>query len=128
VLRNELICNAFYKANLIESWGRGTVEITKACLEARLPAPEFREAFGGFEIIFHQDNFTEKHLRELGLNDRQIKAVLYLKDKTKITNVEYRRLVGSSERTASRDLADLVMRNILVQKGTTGRGTEYFLP
>lgn len=85
-MRNELICNVFYKANLIESWGRGTVKITENCLAAGLPAPDCQESFGGFEVVFYQDKLTEKHLRELGLNERQIKAVWYVKENGKITN------------------------------------------
>ncbi len=127
VLRNELICNVFYKANLIESWGRGTVKITENCLAAGLPAPDFHEAFGGFEVVFYQDKFTEKYLRELGLNERQIKAVLYVKEKGKITNSEYQALNDVSKPTATRDIQDLEERKMLINRGSKGSSSVYEL-
>jgi len=66
-------------------------------------------------------------LRKMGLNDRQIKAVNYVKEKGRITNKEYQELNLVSKRTASRDLDELVKRNIIDQIGITGKGTEYVL-
>lgn len=41
---------------------------------------------------------------------------------------EYLKMIcGTSNRTATRDLTELVSKKILMQKGTTGRGTEYVL-
>lgn len=125
-MRNELICNAFYKASLIESWGRGTVEITENCVSAGLPEPDFREAFGGFEIVFYQDKLTEKYLRELGLNERQVKAVKYVKKHGKITNKIYREINKLSDEGARIDLNIIVEKGILVFKGE-GRSTHYIL-
>ncbi len=51
----------------------------------------------------------------------------YVKQKGKITNKEYQELCNTSERTATRDLTDLVGRNILEQLGITGKGTGYTL-
>lgn len=36
-------------------------------------------------------------------------------------------ICGTSNRTATRDLTELVFKKILMQIGTTGRGTEYIL-
>lgn len=63
----------------------------------------------------------------MGLNERQIKAVMYVKDKGKITNKEYREIVKVSKPTASRELAILIDKNILEQHGITGKGTYYTL-
>ncbi|MEX0813719.1 MAG: ATP-binding protein [Chitinophagales bacterium] len=126
VLRNELICNAFYKASLIESWGRGTVQITENCLEAGLPEPEFREAFGGFEVIFYQDKYTEKYLKDLGLNERQVKAVNHIKNIGKITNKTYQEINSVSNKTAYMELAEIVDLQILKVQGK-GRSISYTL-
>jgi ATP-dependent DNA helicase RecG len=40
--RNELIADVFFKAGLIETWGRGTVKIIEECKKAGLPEPEFK--------------------------------------------------------------------------------------
>ncbi len=61
------------------------------------------------------------------MNDRQIKAVMYVKENGKITNSEYQKLNDVSKPMASIDLKDLVERNILKKLGITGRGTGYTL-
>ncbi len=125
--RNELLADVFFKAGLIETWGRGTIKITNECKKAGLPEPEFKEEFGGFSVCFYKDIYSEEMLRKMGLNDRQIKAVNYVKEKGRITNKEYQELNLVSKRTASRDLDELVKRNIIDQIGITGKGTEYVL-
>ncbi len=65
---------------------------------------------------------------KLGLNDRQIKAVLIVKEKAKITNSEYQELFDVSKATATRDLTELVENFALLDKiGQTGVGTAYIL-
>jgi len=124
--RNELIANTFFNAGLIETWGRGTIKIIENSISAGLPAPLFREAFGGFEIILNKDIYTEKYLKEQGLNQRQVKAVMYVKEKGRITNNEYQKLNETSKRTVVRELNDMVLKNILKKSGKA-KNTEYLL-
>jgi ATP-dependent DNA helicase RecG len=63
----------------------------------------------------------------MGLNERQIKAVMYIKENGRITNSEFQELNMVSKRTATRDLDDLFRKEILEQLGITGKGTEYIL-
>ncbi len=95
--------------------------------EAALPEPEYEEEMGGFSVYFHKDIYTKEYLRKKGLNERQVKAVMYVKEKGKITNKEYQEICNTSERTATRDLTDLVTREIFDQVGITGKGTNYIL-
>ncbi len=125
--RNELIADVFYKASYIESWGHGTVKMMEECKKAGLPEPLYEEDGGGILVTFRQDSYTEDALYKLGLNERQMKAILYMKEKGKITNALYKKIADTSERTATRDLTDLVNRTILEQMGKTGKGTEYLL-
>ncbi|HRV05090.1 MAG: Divergent AAA domain protein [candidate division TA06 bacterium ADurb.Bin131] len=130
IQRNPLIASVFYYANLIEAWGSGTTKIINLCKSYGLPEPnfkEYREGLGLFEITFYKDIYNEENLRKMGLNERQIKAVLYVKEKGKITNKEYQELNKVSDRTATRDLVVLVNKNIFDQIGTTGKGTNYIL-
>ncbi|WP_240913588.1 DeoR family transcriptional regulator [Thermococcus sp. JdF3] len=66
-----------------------------------------------------KDIYTRDYLRKLGLNERQIKAVLYVKENGKIGNKEYQELFNVSRQTATRDLSDLVRLGIFkrVEKG-----------
>jgi len=98
--RNELLADIFFKTGLIEAWGRGTIKITDECKKAGLPEPEFKEEFGGFSVYFYKDIYTEENLRKKGLNERQIKTVLYVKEKGRITNKKYQELTGCFRNTA----------------------------
>ncbi|QDA32234.1 transcriptional regulator [Thermococcus indicus] len=126
-LRNPTIAQVFYYAGLIERWGTGTFKMVRLCLENGLPEPEFKEEAGGFLVLLRKDIYTEDYLRKLGLNDRQIRAVLYVKEKGRIGNKEYQELFGVSKPTASRELDSLVKKGILARIGATGRGTHYVL-
>lgn len=43
VRRNPTISDAFFRAGLIENWGRGTNRVIEMCAAHGIPAPEFRE-------------------------------------------------------------------------------------
>jgi len=78
-------------------------------------------------VTFYKDKWNEETLRKLGLNQRQIKAVMYVKRNDRISNQEYQVICETSNRTATGDLTKLVSLNILQQIGTTGKGTKYIL-
>jgi len=126
-LRNKLIAFVFYYAGLIEKWGTGTIRMISWCRRYGLPDPEFVEEFGGFSVRFWKDIYNKEHLKKLNLNERQIKAVLYVKREGEITNKKYQEINNVSKRTATNDLAELVRLNIFLQVGTTGKGTKYVL-
>lgn len=75
-----------------------------------------------------RSKFNSKLLKELGLNARQIKALLHLQNKGELTNGIYQRLTGVSKATATRDLQELVSRMFIISStGTRGAGTSYSL-
>jgi len=123
--RNPLIADVCFKGGLIDTWGRGTIKIIDTCREADLPEPELIERDGGFLVTLFKDRFSEEELQKSGLNHRQIKAVLYVKEKGKITNSEYQQVNDISERTASREIFKLVKADILEQAGSFGAGSFY---
>ena len=123
--RNRNIANVFFKAGYIESWGRGTTKIIDACIEAGLPEPLIIEEQGGVSITFLKESYTEEYFRKQGLEERQIKALLYAKEHGKMSNTQYQELVNVSKRTASRDLQELMEKGFIHKSGTTGKGTNY---
>jgi len=90
----------FFYAGWIEQWGSGTLKIVRECVKAGLPEPEFTETQGALWLTFRQDVLTEEYLRSLGLNERQIKGMLWVKEKGAITNRDYRELNGLSDKGA----------------------------
>lgn len=126
--KNELLADVFFKAGLIETWGRGTLKIVQGCIVAGLPEPEFREEFGGFSIYFSKDIYTVEKLKAMGLNERQIRAVMYAKEKGRITNKEYQHINNDiSRQTATIELKDIVNKKLFIRSGVAGRGIAYSL-
>jgi len=126
VLRNPFLAQAFYYAGYIERWGTGTARIITLCRKQGLPEPEFDADALQFRVRFLKDPYTPERLRKMALNERQIKAVLYVKEHGSISNRAYQQLTGISKRTASDELSDLVEKGILSKVGgQRGRGTLY---
>ena len=96
------------------------------CREQELPEPDFEEEYGVFTVRFYQDKWNEENLKRLGLKERQIKVVIYVKEKGKITNKKYRELTGLSDEGARIDLIELSKRN-LIQPIGKGRSAHYIL-
>jgi ATP-dependent DNA helicase RecG len=127
VARNPLIVHIFYLAGLIEEYGSGIGRIMDSLKEANLPEPEFKEEFAGFSLYMRKDYYTEEKLNEIGLNERQIKAVIYVKEKGKITNKEYREITKISRQMATIELTNIVDRGVFIKIGKAGKGVAYQL-
>ena len=125
--RNPDIATAFFRSGYVESWGRGMDKMKNLCIEAKIPVPQFFCKGNDFWTVFRKDIYNKEDLSKLGLNDRQIKAVLYVKEKGKITNSEYQEINGIGKSVTIDELRDLVEQQIFVRIGETGRGTYYEL-
>jgi len=133
--RNEALVQVLADLGLIERLGYGVDRMIKQMAAEGLPPPSFRETAAGFLVTLRgrvtTDALpggvdTEAWLR-LGLNERQIDALLHLAEHRRITNREFRDLGADiSDETARRDLADLVDRGLLLRIGDR-RGTYYIL-
>jgi ATP-dependent DNA helicase RecG len=125
--KNPLIASVFYYAGFIERWGSGTKRMIDLCKVQGLPEPEFKEEFGGISVYFRKDIYTEEYLRKLGLKERQIKAVMYVKEKKSINLSSFKTIVFEvSEKTLYRDLQELVSKGILKELGEK-KGRKYEL-
>ena len=124
---NPDISNAFFRIGYVESWGRGMDKMKNQCIEVNVPVPAVSCKGNDFWIVFRRDIYYAEYLKDLGLNDRQIKAVLYVKENGKITNSEYQELNDCSRATSNRDLTELVQKNILLFNDIVGAGANYQL-
>jgi len=122
---NPDIANAFFRSGYVESWGRGISKIEEQCAASGLPAPTFTNEGSDFWVIFRKDIYNKEDLSKLRLNERQIKAILYVKEKGKITNSEYQTLNSVSKRTATNDLTELLSKSLLRKIGTSGSSIWY---
>jgi ATP-dependent DNA helicase RecG len=126
--RNPDIATTFFRSGYVESWGRGMDKMRNLCIEAKIPLPQLSCKGNDFWTVFRKDIYNKEDLSKLGLSDRQIKAVLYVKEHGRITNKEYQEVNGIGKSVTIDELRNLVDKQILVRIGETGRGTYYELP
>lgn len=124
---NPDIANALFRSGYIESWGRGTIKIIRECKLAGIPEPVFSYDSSDISVEFRKDIYNEKHLQSLNLSDRQVKAVLFTKEKGKLTNSDYQKLNDVSRETATRDLKELIDKHLIKPSGQKGAGAFYTL-
>ena len=125
--RNDFLADVFFKAGMIEAWGRGTIKIIDECKNAGLPEPEFREEFGGFSVAFRKERLGEKVGEKVGgkvggkvgerLSINQRKIVKFIIKKPAISAKELSRLIGISQRKIEENIAKLKVMGILKRIG-----------
>lgn len=89
----------------------------RECELAELPKPVYFYDMSGFFVEFKKDNYNAEYLGELGLNERQVDALLYFKVKGEIVTSEYLKRYNITDRTARRDLIELVEKGLLIREG-----------
>jgi ATP-dependent DNA helicase RecG len=134
--RNETLVQVLADYGLIERLGYGIDRMLRQMADAGLPPPEFRETAAGFLVTLRGQVGEDSHdvegvdvgeWRKLGLNERQIAALLHLIEQRRITNRDMQELAPDvSAETLRRDLADLVERGMLLRVGDK-RGAYYIL-
>lgn len=131
--RNPLVANAFFMIRNVEQWGEGTNKIVQWCLEHGLREPDFENIAGGFLVSFHgPDDILllipesgEINLEELGLNERQMKALGWMVNKQeKLTVKKYAAYFEVSDKTAIRDFKGLINTGFVVKVGVK-KGSYY---
>lgn len=124
---NPDIANAFFRSGYVESWGRGISKMTELCVAEGLPEPTYLVEGSDFWVVFKKDIYDAEYLEALGLNNRQVKAVLFAKEKGKITNSDYQSLNDVSRETATRDIKELTDKKLFKSSGQKGAGAFYTL-
>jgi ATP-dependent DNA helicase RecG len=126
--RNPAIAKQFFWVKYIEEVGTGTNKIIEWCIDWGLPEPEFEFTGTSLVVTLWKSKLNEEYLDTLGLNERQRKAINYMKKHKKITSKEYAELFSITDRTARNDLKSLLDKKILIQRGTSKKLTYYELP
>ncbi len=120
----------FYRE--MQKIGSGMERMRIVCDEQNCPYPEVDYTDTHFYLNFKPSREYLKMSEvekpkvewENELNERQKKAIDFVREKGKITNSDYRNLCNVGWDTAHRDLHELVERNVLIREGS-GRGTYY---
>lgn len=131
--RNPLIANAFFMIRNVEQWGEGTNKIVQWCTEYGLKEPDFEDIAGGFLVSFYAPDDIlslipesgKINLEELGLNERQIKALEWMVNKQeKLTVKKYAGQFKVSDKTAIRDFKVLINTGFVAKVGAK-KGSYY---
>lgn len=133
--RNEAIVALLSDWGYIERLGYGIDRMVAAMQALGLPEPVFEETTAGFQVTLHSaaemlipPQRESPRFDELALlNERQQRALDYLRAHGRITNSDYQTLAPDvSSETIRRDLADLVERDLVIKIGSK-RATYYIL-
>ena len=124
--KNPLLFKQLFWIKYVEDVGGGITDMINECKEWGIPEPEFEATGTSIIVAFRKSVITEELMDKLGLNERQRKAINYLREHNKITSKEYRELSGVVKDTANRDLNDLLDKNLIKKEGS-GSQTHYVL-
>ncbi|HEX7585155.1 MAG TPA: ATP-binding protein [Prolixibacteraceae bacterium] len=134
---NPDIANAFFRAGMIESWGRGIEKIIDLCLSSGLPKPVFDTGFGGLQIEFvakpEDLKMTEKMTEKMTgkMTDKMsvkmsvktsVKIIQLLILNSEVTIPEMAEQIGISERSIERNLQNLQKSNKIERIGPAKGG------
>ena len=128
--RNRFLADRLYFIKYIEHWGKGTNRIVEDMREEKLSDPIFEELTGGLNVTLmgpgksFEKAIEDEKRHKLDLNNRQKKAVEYLKKHDSIDRRTYVALNKVSTKTAYFELTDLVEKNVLLKHGE-GRSVSY---
>lgn len=113
---NPDVANAFFRAGMIESWGRGIEKIIDLCVLAGVPKPVFNTRLGGLQIEFVPK--PENEDSKVGVKTSvKMSVKMSVKTSVKIINLliqnpdatipEMAELIGISQRSIERNLQNL---------------------
>jgi ATP-dependent DNA helicase RecG len=126
--RNPHIMRLLENHGYVEQRGLGVDRMIRAMAAAHLEPPAFENRGSSFWVILKGGAPAPRlpDLSRLGLNERQGQAIAYLRSHGRITNREYQKEFGVSERTALYDLQGLVEAGLALPV-SSGRGRHYIL-
>jgi ATP-dependent DNA helicase RecG len=119
---NPVIADACFKAGYIDTWGRGTLKIFKACKDAGLPEPRIVEKDGGIEVTLFKENVSVKLRSNFGVtlekvweSPKEISSILssdydvfidFIALENNITSEKLRRDFGETSKEFRRKFGD----------------------
>ncbi|MBI4147951.1 putative DNA binding domain-containing protein [Candidatus Woesearchaeota archaeon] len=118
--RNPTLYRLLSDVNVVEGLGTGFPRMFNAMRNAGLPDPRPEDLGTIFKLTFYNKFPTVKG----GLNERQQRAIGYIKEHKVITANKYVELYNISKPTAIADLAGLVKEGIVCKIGK-GKATRY---
>jgi ATP-dependent DNA helicase RecG len=115
---NPDVATTFFRAGLIEAWGRGTLKIIDECHKLNIPTPTFSSDSSGFGIEFKKaPQKTSEKTSEKTSGKTSEKILVLVRTNSKITIAELSEKIGITERSIERNLQKLQRDNLLKRIG-----------
>ena len=110
---NPDVANAFFRAGMIESWGRGIERIIHACSTAGIPSPELRHQETGLWLTFSfvRDNKVKTPVKT------PVKILTLFEENPNMTLAEIAETIGKSLSAVERACTKLVNEGYLKHEG-----------
>lgn len=126
--RNPRLVAGLFQWGYIEELGLGIDRMIEDMVQDGHPPPKFKAAPYAFTVtLFNARERRATPKWETQMNERQARALTYVREKGSITNREYRELCPDvTPETLRLDLNDLVDRGVLLRIGAK-KGTYYIL-
>ncbi len=126
--RNPRIVSGLYQWGYIEELGLGIDRMIEEMVSAGQPPPEFKATPYSFTVTLTRKKTSPRiqpWTRQM--NERQTRALTYVRENGSITNREYQTLCPNvSAETLRLDLSDLVEKGVLLKIGVK-KGTYYII-
>ena len=126
--RNPRLVNGLFQWGYIEELGLGIDRMIEEMVQAGHPPPEFIATPHLFTVKLSNERKRKAVPRwTRSMNERQTRAITFVRDQGSITNREYLKLCPDvSSETIRLDLVDLVERGLLLKIGSK-KGTYYIM-
>lgn len=126
--RNPRLVSGVFQWGYIEELGLGVDGMIESMVQEGHPPPDFKARPHVFSVTLR--NIRDRKVVpkwESNMNERQMRALSYIREKGSIANREYRQLCPDvSPETLRLDLVDLVGKGVLLKIGAN-KGTYYIL-
>jgi ATP-dependent DNA helicase RecG len=128
---NPDLANCFFRAGLIESWGRGINKMITLCIESGIPEPEFKTDFGGIQIIFMAlqksvVKTTEKSI-EKSIEKTEDKIIQLIRNNNRITINQLAKILNLTPGAINKQIASLKQKK-LIQRDGPDKGGSWKIP
>ncbi|MBM4084824.1 MAG: hypothetical protein FJ272_08560 [Planctomycetes bacterium] len=125
---NPLLAGMFFLIGYVEQWGTGTNKIVEQCRTNGNPDPEFEDTGTSVVVTFRPPPGHAPAPAPLpeGLNEKEKRAMEYVRAKGSITNKTYQELNKVGHTTAAKALSGIVGKGLLRREGK-GRAARYVL-
>lgn len=120
---NPLIANGFFRAGLVEAWGRGIEKVVNECIDHGCPKPVFDYRGSGLMVEFKakaRSSTDEMRQEKLSTTEQEILRIINNDPSATTRNIAEN--LGVFKSTITRNIAKLKDKGILKRIGSTKKG------